>query len=68
MGPPSRRPAASSRRLGAEVAAEHYARSADGGWILREYRAGSAFSLSSAEVVLSVDELYEGAFDLTVAG
>jgi Uma2 family endonuclease len=48
--------------------AEHYARSADGGWILREYRAGSAFSLSSVEVVLSVDELYEGAFDLTVAG
>ena len=48
--------------------AEHYARSADGGWILREYRTGTAFSLSSVDVALHVDELYEGAFDLTVAG
>jgi len=45
--------------------AEHYARTADGGWTLREYRAGEAFSLSSVAVVLPVDALYEGAFDLT---
>ena len=29
---------------------------------------GGAFSLSSVEVVLRVDELYEGAFDVTDAG
>ncbi len=48
--------------------AEHYARSTDGGWILREYREGGVFSLSSVDVSLRVDELYEGAFDLTEAG
>ncbi|MDO9016045.1 MAG: Uma2 family endonuclease [Myxococcales bacterium] len=48
--------------------AEHYARGSDGGWTLREYRAGGVFSLSSVEVVLRVDELYEGAFDVTDAG
>ena len=48
--------------------AEHYARGADGAWTLREYRAGGAFSLSSVEVVLRVDDLYEGAFDVTDAG
>ena len=48
--------------------AEHYARGSDGGWTLREYRAGGAFSLSSVEVVLRVDELYVGAFDVTDAG
>ncbi len=47
---------------------EHYARSADGGWILREYRAGGAFSLSSVDVTLRVDDLYEGAFDVTAVG
>lgn len=45
--------------------AEHYARGDDGEWILREYRAGGAFALSSTDVTLRVDELYEGAFDLT---
>ena len=48
--------------------AEHYARGSDGGWTLREYRVGGVFSLSSVEVVLRVDELYEGAFDVTDAG
>jgi len=48
--------------------AEHYTRGSDGGWTLREYRVGGVFSLSSVEVVLRVDELYEGAFDATDAG
>ena len=52
----------------ADAHAEHYARGSDGGWTLREYGVGGAFSLSSVEVALRVDELYEGAFNVTDAG
>lgn len=52
----------------ADAHAEHYARGSDGGWTLREYRVGGAFSLASVEVALRVDELYEGAFNVTDAG
>lgn len=51
-----------------EAHAEHYTRGTDGGWTLREYRAGGVFALLAVEVTLRVDELYDGAFDAADEG
>ena len=42
------------------VRVEHYARGADGGWVLRTYGAGSVVPLASLEIELPVDDLYDG--------
>lgn len=43
---------------------EHYARQADGSWLLREAGAGGAVTLRSVGVTLEIDAIYAGAFDL----
>lgn len=39
---------------------EHYARTADGGWVLRDATAGSVLQLHAIDVALPIDALYEG--------
>ena len=47
-----------------EAHVEHYERTGDGAWTLREYTAGDTLALASPGLALPVDELYERAFDL----
>ena len=42
---------------------EHYARQTDGSWRYRAARAGETITLTTG-VIVSVDEIYEGAFDV----
>jgi len=43
---------------------EHFARQADGSWLLRTYEAGSTVVLGSVGISLSVDALYTDVFDV----
>lgn len=43
---------------------EHYARQGDGSWTLREASAGGRVTIASVPMVLDVDALYAGVFDL----
>ena len=43
---------------------EHYARQADGSWILREAGAGGTVTIASVSVTLDVDGIYSGVFEL----
>jgi len=45
------------------ILVEHYARSDDGSWVLRELRAGDRVPLASVGCELAVDELYLKVFD-----
>lgn len=45
---------------------EHYARQADGSWVLRESSAGGAITIASLSLTLVVDSVYQGVFGLPV--
>lgn len=47
----------------AEEHVEHYERTGDGAWTLREFRRGETVALTSPDLTLRVDELYDRAFD-----
>lgn len=42
---------------------EHYERTGESVWTLREFRAGDTLTLRSPDLTIGVDELYERAFD-----
>ena len=45
---------------------EHYARQADGSWVLRESGAGGAITIASLSLTLEVDAVYQSVFELPV--
>lgn len=47
----------------AEAHVEHYERTGEAIWTLREFRAGDALALTSPDLTLPVDELYDRAFE-----
>jgi Uma2 family endonuclease len=47
-----------------KVLVEHFARQADGSWLMREHRAGEQVTLASVEAKIAVDEIYLKAFDV----